>query len=63
MKTKEIKKLTQDQLYSELEKLKKEKFNMRFKKKNGQVTNTASIKTNRRVIAIVKTFINLNRAK
>ena len=33
MKTKEIKKLTQDQLYSELEKLKKEQFNIRFKKK------------------------------
>ena len=27
MKTKEIKKLTQDQLFSELEKLKKEQFN------------------------------------
>ncbi len=43
--------------------LKKEQFNIRFKKKNGQVTNTASIKTNRRSIATVKTFINLNRAK
>jgi ribosomal protein L29 len=63
MKTKEIIKLTRNQLYSELEKLKKERFNIRFKKKNGQVTNTASIKTNRRAIAIVKTFINLNRAK
>lgn len=59
MKTKEIKKLTQDQLLSELEKLKKEQFNIRFKKKNGQVTNTASIKINRRSIAKVKTFINL----
>jgi len=63
MKTKEIKKLTPDQLFSELEKLKKEQFNIRFKKKNGQVTNTASIKTNRRTIATVKTFINLNRVK
>ena len=58
MKTKEVKKLTQDQLFSELE-----QFNIRFKKKNGQVTNTASIKTNRRSIAKVKTFINLNKAK
>jgi large subunit ribosomal protein L29 len=63
MKTKEIKKLTQDQLYSELEKLKKEQFNIRLKKKSGQVANTASIKTNRRAIATVKTFINLNRTK
>jgi len=63
MKTKEIKKLTQDQLFSELEKLKKEQFNIRFKKKNGQITNTASIKINRRTIAKVKTFINLNRVK
>jgi large subunit ribosomal protein L29 len=46
-----------------LEKLKKEQFNIRFKKKNGQVTNTSSIKTNRRSIATVKTFINLNRVK
>ena len=36
---------------------------IRFKKKNGQVTNTASIKTNRRSIAKVKTFINLNKTK
>ena len=63
MKTKEIKKLTQDQLLSELEKLKQEQFNIRFKKKNGQVTNTASIKINRRSIATVKTFINLKRVK
>ena len=63
MKTNEIKKLTQDQLFSELEKLKKEQFNIRFKRKNGQVTNTASIKANRRTIATVKTFINLNRTK
>ena len=46
-----------------LEKLKKEQFNIRFKKKNGQVTNTSSIKINRRSIATVKTFININRAK
>jgi large subunit ribosomal protein L29 len=63
MKTKEIKRLSQEQLFSELEKLKKEQFNIRFKKKNGQVTKTATIKTNRRSIATVKTFINLNRAK
>jgi large subunit ribosomal protein L29 len=63
MKTKEIKNLTQDQLFSELEKLRKEQFNIRFKKKNGQVTNTATIKINRRNIATVKTFINLNKVK
>ena len=63
MKTKKKKKLTQDQLFSELEKLKKEQFNIRFKKKNGQVTNTSSIKTNRRSIATEKTFINFNREK
>ncbi|MFM8422563.1 MAG: 50S ribosomal protein L29 [Candidatus Fonsibacter sp.] len=44
-------------------KVKEEQVEARLKKKNGQVTNTASIKTNRRAIATVKTFINLNRAK
>jgi len=46
MKTKEIKKLTPDQLFSELEKLKKEQFNIRFKKKNGQVTKSQIVYKN-----------------
>jgi len=63
MKVNEIKKLSKEQLFSELDKLKKEQFNIRFKKKSGQISNTASIKNLRRTIARVKTFINLGIKK
>lgn len=63
MKVHEIKKLSKEQLFSELDKLKKEQFNIRFKKKSGQISNTASIKNLRRTIARVKTFINLGSKK
>ena len=49
MKKKEVKKLTKDQSIREIEKLKKDLFNMRFKKINGQLQNVSeysSIKKN-----------------
>ncbi len=49
MKKKEAKKLTKDQAIREIEKLKKDLFNMRFKKINGQLQNVSeysSIKKN-----------------
>ena len=49
MKKKEAKKLTKDQSFREVEKLKKDLFNMRFKKINGQLQNVSeysSIKKN-----------------
>ena len=49
MKKKEIKKLTKDQSIREIEKLKKDLFNLRFKKINGQLQNVSeysSIKNN-----------------
>mgnify|MGYP001345474765 FL=1 len=49
MKKKEIKKLTKDQSIREIEKLKKDLFNLRFKKINGQLQNVSeysSIKKN-----------------
>ena len=39
MKKKEIKKLTKEQSLKEYEKMKKELFNMRFQKINGQIKN------------------------
>ena len=39
MKKQEIKKLSKDQLKNNITKLKKDLFNIRFKKVNGQVTN------------------------
>ncbi len=41
MKKKEAKKLTKDQSIREIEKLKKDLFNMRFKKVNGQIQNVS----------------------
>ena len=49
MKKKEAKKLTKDQSIREIDKLKKDLFNMRFKKINGQLQNVSeysSIKKN-----------------
>ena len=49
MKKKEAKKLTKDQAIREIDKLKKDLFNMRFKKINGQLQNISeysSIKKN-----------------
>ena len=55
MKKKEIKKLTKDQTIKNIEKFKKDLFNFRFQKTNGQLTNPAQIKETRRTIARLKT--------
>ncbi len=47
--------LTPDQLDDELLKLKKEQFNLRFRKATNQVENTAQVRTIRRNIARVMT--------
>ena len=51
MKKKETKKLTKDQSLREIQKLKKDLFNMRFKKINGQIQNMAEFTTIKRNIA------------
>ena len=43
MKQKDIKKLTKEQALKDLEKLKKDLFNFRFQKVNGQVKSPAKI--------------------
>ena len=50
-----IKDLTVDQLDDELLKLKKEQFNLRFRKATNQVENTAQVRKVRRDIARVMT--------
>ena len=45
MKKKEIKKLTKDEILKSLEKLKKDLFNFRFQKINGQLKSTNKIFT------------------
>ena len=47
--------LTPDQLDDELLKLKKEQFNLRFRKATNQIENTAQVRTVRRDIARVMT--------
>jgi len=57
MKKKEIKKLTTEQSKKEYEKLKKDLFNIRFQKVNGQIKNPSKINETKRSIARLKTLI------
>ena len=61
MKKKETKKLTKDQSLREIEKLKKDLFNMRFKKVNGQVQNVAEFSRIKKSIA--RLYNNLQAKK
>ena len=62
MKKKEIKKLTKEQSIKEFEKLKKDLFNIRFQKINGQIKNPAQINETKRNIARLKTKIGIKNA-
>ena len=57
MKKKEIKKLTKDQSMKNIEKLKKDLFNFRFQKINGQIKNPSKINETKKNIARLKTLI------
>ena len=57
MKQKDIKKLTKDQLYKNFDKFKKDLFNLRFRKINGQLTNPSKFKEIKKSIARVSTLI------
>ena len=57
MKKKEIKKLTKDQAVKDIDKLKKDLFNFRFQKVNGQLTSPSKINQTKKNIARLKTFI------
>ena len=58
MKIDELKNKTIDQLKSILIDLKKESFNLRFQKANGQLENTARVRVVKRSVARVLTLIN-----
>tara|TARA_Y100000996_G_scaffold406370_1_gene382625 strand:+ start:391 stop:579 length:189 start_codon:yes stop_codon:yes gene_type:complete len=62
MKKKEIKKLTIEQSKKEYEKLKKDLFNIRFQKVNGEVKNPSKINETKRTIARLKTLIERKNA-
>ena len=57
MKLKEIKKFTEDQLHKNLKKFKKDLFNLRFQKNNGQLINTSKFKETKKAIARINTLI------
>ena len=58
MKLQEIKKLTKDQLHKDLGKFKKDLFNLRFRKINGQLTNPSKFRETKKTIARIMTLIN-----
>ena len=62
MKKKEIKKLTKVQMKENIEKLKKDLFNFRFQKVNGQVKSPAKITETKKNIARIKTMIEVKNA-
>ena len=58
MKNKEIKKLTDDQLKNQINSLKKDLFNLRFKKINGPLEDTSKIPQLKKDLAKVMTNLN-----
>ena len=63
MKLEELQGKTVEQLEGSLSDLKKEAFNLRFQKVNGQLENTSRVRIVRRSVARVKTLINQNSEK
>jgi len=57
MKKKEIKKLSKSEALKNLDKLKKDLFNFRFQKINGQIKSPSLIRETKRNIARLKTLI------
>jgi len=63
MKAIDLRDKTPDQLRDDLERLKKEAFNLRFQAATGQLENTAEIRKVRRDAARVKTVLNQKAAE
>ena len=57
MKKKEAKNLTKDQALKDIDKFKKDLFNFRFQKINGQLTNPSKINITKKNIARLKTIL------
>ena len=58
MKNKEINKLSNDELKNKVNSLKKDLFNLRFRKINGQIEDTSTISQLKRDFAKVMTRLN-----
>ena len=61
MKKKEVKKLTKAEIMKNLDKLKKDLFNFRFQKVNGQIKSPAKVSETRKSIARLKTMLGNNQ--
>ena len=57
MKAADVRAKTGDQLKDDLADLKKEQFNLRFRRASGQLENTARVRVVRRDIARIKTIL------
>jgi large subunit ribosomal protein L29 len=57
----DLKVMTEDQLSDEVAKLKKERFNLRFRRATGQLENTSRVREVRREIARIMTLAALKR--
>tara|TARA_B100000745_G_C19813200_1_gene268124 strand:+ start:180 stop:365 length:186 start_codon:yes stop_codon:yes gene_type:complete len=58
MKTKEIKKFTPDEIKNKINSLKKDLFNFRFRKVNGQLEDTAKVSQIKKDVAKLMTTLN-----
>ena len=58
MKNREINKLTADELKNKVNSLKKDLFNIRFKKVNGQLEDTAKVSKIKKDVAQILTKLN-----
>ncbi len=57
MKKKDLKNLTQTEIFKKIESSKKDLFNLRFQKNNGQLKNPAKFKELRKNVARLKTLL------
>ena len=57
MKKKDLKKLSKTEMVKNLESFKKDLFNLRFQKNNGQLKSPAKFKETRKTIARLKTLM------
>ena len=55
MKSADIRAMSSDQMADEIDRLKKEQFNLRFQRANGQLENTGRVRALRKEIARLET--------
>ena len=61
MKNKDIKKLSSDEMKKKIFSLKKDLFNFRFRKVNGQLTDTAKVSEIKKDVAKIYTALSKNK--